>query len=154
MRGRFLKPQKIPAMCPFEFQRVPLNLKAERKLKRNIVEHPFQFWNFLLQCKSLFDWNVRTLFGWHVRTLLTFYGPPPLGEGVLWDWLGQYVSMSVCQLSFFSKSAHRMFLKLGVKLGCLKGRKVTEPDFWKKSHFGDNAQKYPKNDVFSILRKI
>ena len=25
----------------------------------------------------------------------------------------------------------------------LKGKKLTEPDFWEKSHFGDNAQKHP-----------
>ena len=42
---------------------------------------------------------------------------------------------------FFSKTAHRIFLKFLVKLGWLKGKKLTELDFWEKSYFGDNDQK-------------
>ena len=29
----------------------------------------------------------------------------------------------------FSKRAHRLFLRLFMKLGCLKSKKLTEPDF-------------------------
>ena len=32
----------------------------------------------------------------------------------------------------FSKTAHSIFLKLLIKLGCLKGNKLTELDFWEK----------------------
>ena len=54
---------------------------------------------------------------------------------------------------FFSKKAGRIFLKLLMKLGCLKGKKLAELDFWEKSHFEGNAQKYPENSVFWILQK-
>ena len=30
----------------------------------------------------------------------------------------------------FSKTAHTIFLKLPMKLGGLKGKKLMEPDFW------------------------
>ena len=56
-------------------------------------------------------------------------GPPPLGEKGSYDFTT--VSMSVGK-RFFSKMAHI---------------------FWKKSHFGDNAQKHPKNRVFLILQE-
>ena len=46
----------------------------------------------------------------------------------------QYVSMSVGK-HVFSKTAHRIFLKVLMKLGCLKGKKLTEPDFWEKVSF-------------------
>ena len=53
----------------------------------------------------------------------------------------------------FSKTAHRIFLKLLMKLVCLKGKKLTELDFWGKSHFGDNAQNHSKNRVLDFQKK-
>ena len=53
----------------------------------------------------------------------------------------------------FSKTAHRIFLKLLMKLVCLKGKKLTELDFWGKSHFGDNAQNHSENRVLDFQKK-
>ena len=50
--------------------------------------------------------------------------------------------------------AQRIFLELLMKLGCPRGKKLTEPDVWKKSHFGDNAQKHPKNRVLGFCKKV
>ena len=52
-------------------------------------------------------------------------------KGVLWFHHCLYVSMSVGK-RVFSKTAHSIFLKLLIKLGCLKGNKLTELDFWEK----------------------
>ena len=76
-------------------------------------------------------------------------GLPPLDEKGSYDFTT--VSMSVGKRIFF-KTAHRIFLKLFMKLGCLKGKQLAEPDFFEKSHFGDNAQKYPENRVYWILQ--
>ena len=55
-------------------------------------------------------------------------GPLPLVEkGSMISSL--YVSMSLGKL-VFSKTAHTIFLKLLMKLGGLKGKKLMEPDFW------------------------
>ena len=45
------------------------------------------------------------------------------------------------------------FLKLSMKLGCLKGRNWRSWIFGKISHFGDNAQKYPQNRFFLDFAK-
>ena len=45
----------------------------------------------------------------------------------------QYVSMSVGK--GFSKTADIIFRKLLMKLGRIKGKKLTEPDFWEKISF-------------------
>ena len=50
--------------------------------------------------------------------------------------------------------AYRIFLKLLIKLGFLKGKQLMELDFWKKSHFEDNAQKSPQNKVYWIFQTI
>ena len=70
-----------------------------------------------------------------------FFGLSPLGEKRSYDFTAvslsvicQYVSMSVGK-RIFSKTTHRIFLKLLVKLGCLKGKKLTEPTFWEKISF-------------------
>ena len=46
----------------------------------------------------------------------------------------QYVSMSVGKRDL-AKTAHRVFLKLLMKLGYLKRKKLAEPNFWKKISF-------------------
>ena len=74
-------------------------------------------------------------------------------KGVLWFYHCQYVIMSVDKRVFF-KAAHRLFLKLHVKLGFLKGKKLRSWIFGKKSHFGNNAPKHPQNRIFWILQKI
>ena len=40
----------------------------------------------------------------------------------------------------FPKTGHMDFVKLQMKLKCLNFKNLTEPGFWKKSHFEDNAQ--------------
>ena len=40
-----------------------------------------------------------------------------------------------------------------MKLGCLKGKKLTGRIFEKKSYFGDNAQKHSKIRFFWILQQ-
>ena len=91
---------------------------------------------------------------------MDFFGPPPLGEKRPYDFTT--VSMSVCQFvsmsvgkRVFSKTAHRVFLKLPKKLGCLKGKNNGARNLGKNLILGINtkAQKYPKNRVFWILQK-
>ena len=38
------------------------------------------------------------------------------------------------------KTGHMDFVELQMKLKCLNFKNLTEPCFWKKSHFEDNAQ--------------
>ena len=60
----------------------------------------------------------------------------------------QYDSMSVGKRDF-TKVAYRIFLKFLKKLGCLKGKKLTE-----KTHFeNNNAPKYPENRFFFYFPK-
>ena len=59
------------------------------------------------------------------------------------------LSRSVCQYvsvgkRVFSKTADRIFLKLLMKLGSLKGKKLRKQILGKQSHFWDNAQKHPQ----------
>ena len=61
-----------------------------------------------------------------------FVGPPSLGKKRSYDFTT--VSMSVGK-GVFSKTAHTIFLKLLMKLGCLKGKKLMEPDFLEKISF-------------------
>ena len=49
------------------------------------------------------------------------FGPLPLAEMESYDFTS--VSRSVGE-KIFSKMAHRIFLKLLIKLGCLKGKKL------------------------------
>ena len=66
----------------------------------------------------------------------------------------QYVSMSVGKRVFF-KTAHRAFLKLLMKFGCLKVEKLTEPNFWQKNRiFGTMPQNTLKIGVFGYFKKI
>ena len=74
-------------------------------------------------------------------------------KGALWLHECQYVILSVGK-RVFSKMAHRIFLKLLMKLGCLKGKKLMKPYFWEKSLFGDYALKHPENKGFWIFQKI
>ena len=79
-------------------------------------------------------------------------GPPALGEKGSCDFTT--VIMTVAK-HIFSKMAHRTFLKLLMKLGCLKGKKLTTLDFpWEKTHFGDNVQKYPKNSFLDFTKTL
>ena len=55
-------------------------------------------------------------------------------QRVLWFHHHQYVSMSVGK-HVFCKTAHRIFLKLLMKLVCLKGKKLAELDFLGKISF-------------------
>ena len=56
-------------------------------------------------------------------------GPLPLYEKGSYDFTT--VSMSVGK-HVLSKMARRIFPKLVMRLGCLKGKKLTELDFWEK----------------------
>ena len=62
--------------------------------------------------------------------------------GVLWFHHRQYVCILVGK-RVFSETAHRIFLKLLLKLECLKAKNWCE-----KSHFRDNTQKHPQNSFF------
>ena len=64
----------------------------------------------------------------------------------------QYVSMSVGK-RIFSKMAHRIFLKLVMKSGCLRVKNWRSRIFGKKSHFGDNTQEHPQNSFFFDFAK-
>ena len=76
------------------------------------------------------------------------YWTPTLGEKGSNDFAN--VSRSVGK-RVFCKVCHRIFQKLLIKLGCLKGKELMEPAFMKKITFWDNAPKYPQNRVFWIL---
>ncbi len=55
---------------------------------------------------------------------------------VFWTGLGQVLKIHVVgNRSFFSETAHRIFLIFCMKLGVNKAKKVTRPDFWKKISF-------------------
>ena len=45
----------------------------------------------------------------------------------------------------FSETSH--------EVGCFKGKKLMQPDFWEKSYFGNNAPKIPKNSFFGDFAK-
>ena len=64
----------------------------------------------------------------------------------------QYVSMSVGKC-VFSKTAHRVFLKLLMKLGAVRVKIWLRRIFWEKCHFEDNALKHPKNKVLDFAKK-
>ena len=78
------------------------------------------------------------------------FGSPSLGKKGSYDFTT--VSMSVGK-RVFSKTAQRIFLKLLMKLGYPKSKNLTEQNFWEKSHFGNNPQKYPKNRFSGFCKK-
>ena len=81
-----------------------------------------------------------------------FFGLSPLSEKGYCNITS--VSMSVGK-RVSSKMAHRIFLKLLMKLVCFKSKKLMELYFLrKKSHFRDNAQKHPKRGFFEFCKKI
>ena len=72
--------------------------------------------------------------------------------------IGQYVSASVGQLIsvlVFLKTAHRIFLKLCMKLEDLKGKKNCQSQtFQTNSHFGKKAQKFSQSRFYWFFPKI
>ena len=88
------------------------------------------------------------------KTRHTFWTPAFRWKGVLWFHNCQYVSMSVSK-GVFSKTTHRIFLKLLMKLGCLKGKKLTEPNFLKKISFLEIMLKNTiKIEILGFCKKI
>ena len=82
---------------------------------------------------------------------LIFLDPPTLEVGPI-DSL-PLVRPSV-RYQFFSKTDHRIFPKLGMKLKDNKGNKVTEPDFPKKIWIIQNFSKiWSKMRFFDFCRK-
>ena len=74
-------------------------------------------------------------------------------KGVLWFLHCQDVSRSVGKRGF-SKTALRIFLKLLMKLRFLKGKTLTELDFWeKKLIFGIMPKITPKIGFFGFYKK-
>ena len=54
----------------------------------------------------------------------------------------------------FSKTGHRIFLKLLMKSECLKGKKTDGARFFGENlNFGDNVPKHPKNSFFGFCKK-
>ena len=95
--------------------------------------------------------TINTLY--NIINILCFYWTPIFKrKGVLWFHHCQYVSMSVGK-RIFSKTAHRIFLKLLMKLGCLKGKKLTEPDFWGNLILGIRPVNNPKIWFFGFCKK-
>ena len=126
-----------------------------KNFKRMLLLHPFdEFFCFLNWFFKVFllKWfrNLKAEFGLYrkragVRTPLD---STPRCVPAIISPLYQYVSMSVGK-HIFSKSAHRISLKLLVKLGWLTGKKLTEARLLgKKCHFGDNAPNPPQNRGF------
>ena len=64
------------------------------------------------------------------QTGFFLFVPPPLGVKGSDDFTT--VRMSVGK-RVFSKTVDRIFLKLLMKFGCLKGKKLTKLDFWGKN---------------------
>ena len=65
----------------------------------------------------------------------------------------EHVIMSVDKC-VYSETAHRIFLKLLIKLGCVKGKKLTELDFLGKNIiFGIMPKNIPKIGLFGFCRK-
>ena len=86
-----------------------------------------------------------------------FWTPAFRQKEVLWFHHWRYVSVSVCQYvsvsvgkHVFSETTQRIFLKLLMKLECLK---TDRAGLFGKNLFGDNALKHPRNTVFWILQK-
>ena len=79
--------------------------------------------------------------------------PPFFTHHLLVGWLlGCLVGNAV-----FSETAQRIFLIFYMKLGDYKGRKVTEPDFWKRflicKYSRKNLQISPKSDILILFSK-
>ena len=98
---------------------------------------------------SILDENLIFLIPWlsDASSLHT----PFIGWLVAW-WLGCLVGNAV-----FSETAQRIFLIFCMKLGDYKGRKVTEPDFWKRflicKYSRKNLQISPKSDILILFSK-
>ena len=66
---------------------------------------------------------------------------------MIWRYLRKCLQLSVGWLlgsTILSETDLRILLILCMKLGDYKGRKVTQPDFWKKYWFGDICEKVSK----------
>ena len=86
--------------------------------------------------------------------MLKFLNPSPQkkrGPMISLLPLCQYVSRSVSK-PFFSETAHRIFLKLLMKLVCFKGKKLKDPDF--QEDLGIMRQIPPNRDFFGFCKKI
>lgn len=57
---------------------------------------------------------------------------------------------------FFSKTSYRIFMKFGMKLWCLKSKKMTEPDFFfffgKNNISGKKSKNIPKIGWFGVSK--
>ena len=103
--------------------------------------------------------KARFLPGIHIQNKLSpifsglciFIGP--LGEKKCYDVTNVCISMLIGK-RVFSKMAHRIFLKLLIKLGCLKDKKWWSWILRKKSRFWNNARKHSKNRGFLIYEKM
>ena len=94
----------------------------------------------LVFCMNLGDCKGRKVTGpdfWK-KFLIWRYSWKGLQISIVW-LVGWLVGNTV-----FSEMALRIFLIFCMKLGDYKGRNVTEPDFWKKSWFGDIREKVSK----------
>ena len=131
----------------------PLTFQFEAFLNRILLNRIF------LEKMSLFIDFLKKWYSFPVATLqypISFICWTPVfrRNGVLPFHHCQYVSISVGK-RIFSKMAHRIFLKLVMKSGCLRVKNWRSWIFGKKSYFGDNTQKHPQNSFFFlILQKI
>ena len=111
-----------------------------------MVEENFEFWSEILQNEG-FQLFLDP-------PTLEVVGPTDFGG---WSYRLTPVRLSVCPCvcpEFFSKTDHRIFPKLGMKLKDNKGNKVTEPDFPKKIWIIQNFSKiWSKMRFFDFCRK-
>ena len=95
-------------------------------------------------------WFSKFKRNWKAFQYFCLFGSPPLAKKGYYDFTT--VSMSVCHV--LSKTAHWSFLKIVMKLGCLKGKKLTEPDFFgKKLILGIMPKNTPKIMFFGLCKK-
>ena len=89
------------------------------------------------------DWRLRGL----IRSVLL----------VITGWMVGWLVGWLVGNAVFSETALRIFLIFCMKLGDYKGRKVTEPDFWKKfliwRYSRKRLQIIPKSDTLIFFSK-
>ena len=127
-----------------------MRIEKRRMRKVLIIKKKSVGMNF----SNFFDFLI-VLFAMLFHYLLDLHQPDPI-KPVLLLIIGWLVGWLVGN-AVFSETALRIFLIFCMKLGDYKGRKVTEPDFWKKfliwRYSRKSLQISPKSDTFIFLSK-
>ena len=100
-------------------------------------------------CKNLCTLGIRYISKW----MFIIGGPPSLDEKGSYEITTVSGSMSRSVTPVSLKTDRGIFLKVFMKLGCLKVKNWQSWNFWIKCHFGDNPpQENPQNRIFWILQ--